>query len=50
MYIMYSWVCDMRFGGDCVIFVVFAAFVNFVCFNGSVVAFVLFYRVGVVLL
>ena len=29
----------MRFGGFCVIFVVF---VNFVCFNGSVVAFVIF--------
>lgn len=37
----------MGFSGFCVIFV---GFVNFVCFNGSVVAFVLFYRVGVVLL
>ena len=38
----------MGFGGFCVIFVIF---VNFVYFNGSVVAFVLFYhRVGVVLL
>lgn len=37
----------MGFGGFCVIFVVF---VNFVCFNGSVVVFVIFYRVGVVLL
>lgn len=47
----------MQFGGFCVIFVVF---VNFVCFNGSVVVFcvlygcavgfVIFYRVGVVLL
>lgn len=48
----------MRFGGDCVIFVVF---VNFVCFNGSVVFFLcalwfccgfcdFFYRVGVALL
>lgn len=48
----------MRFGGVCVIFVVF---VNFVCFNGSVVFFcvlygfavgfvIFFYRVGVVLL
>lgn len=34
----------MQFGGVCVIFV------NFVCFNGSVVAFAIFYRVGVVLL
>lgn len=40
----------MGFSEFCVIFVVF---VNFVCFNGSVVAFVIcdfFYRVGVVLL
>lgn len=36
--------CDMRFGGFCVVFVVF---VNFVCFNGSVVVFCVLYDFAV---